>query len=190
MTEVLAVDRPIRRTATADGDDFSQPDRLESLDFVQEAVEDMRRGLAPLWEVTMEAVRSNQREDIVMTTRSGIPVRGSVKAVYEAGVVIGALVLFRGSEDRMAWAKRATFGWESLTESERIVAGLIAEGLTNRDAAARLYVSRHTVDSHLRHIFRKLGINSRVQLAAMASATLERRNRVPAQCGETARRAG
>jgi len=45
---------------------------------------------------------------------------------------------------------------------------LVANGLTNREAADRLYVSPHTVNSHLRHVFTKLGINSRVELARLA----------------------
>lgn len=52
-----------------------------------------------------------------------------------------------------------------LTESEARVVRLVAEGLTNREVATRLYLSPHTVDSHLRHTFSKLGIRSRVQLA-------------------------
>ncbi len=60
-------------------------------------------------------------------------------------------------------------GWGSLTESEHALAVLIAEGLTNRQAAERLFISRHTVDAHLRHIFRKLGINSRVRLARLVA---------------------
>ena len=60
-------------------------------------------------------------------------------------------------------------GWASLTESEHALAVLIAEGLTNRQAAERLFISRHTVDAHLRHIFRKLGINSRVRLARVVA---------------------
>ena len=60
-------------------------------------------------------------------------------------------------------------GWASLTDSEHALAVLIAEGLTNRQAAERLFISRHTVDAHLRHIFRKLGINSRVRLARLVA---------------------
>jgi DNA-binding CsgD family transcriptional regulator len=59
-------------------------------------------------------------------------------------------------------------GWDSLTDTERRVAGLVAEGLTNREAGRRLFVSRHTVDFHLRQIFRKLAITSRVELASLA----------------------
>ncbi|MDA2811419.1 LuxR C-terminal-related transcriptional regulator [Nocardiopsis sp. RSe5-2] len=51
-----------------------------------------------------------------------------------------------------------------LTGSEMRVARLVAEGLTNREVAARLHLSPHTVDSHLRHSFTKLDISSRVEL--------------------------
>lgn len=54
--------------------------------------------------------------------------------------------------------------WDRLTESELRVARLVAQGLTNRETAARLFLSPHTVDSHLRHSFTKLGVNSRVEL--------------------------
>jgi DNA-binding CsgD family transcriptional regulator len=64
---------------------------------------------------------------------------------------------------------RPSFGWESLTAAERTLASIVGQGLTNKQAAARLFVSRHTVDSHLRHIFRKLDINSRVELAALVA---------------------
>ena len=56
------------------------------------------------------------------------------------------------------------FGWNSLTQAELAVAILVSEGLTNREAAARLYVSSNTIDFHLRQIFRKLDLRSRVDL--------------------------
>jgi DNA-binding CsgD family transcriptional regulator len=55
-------------------------------------------------------------------------------------------------------------GWSSLTPSELRVVRLVARGLTNRDVAGRLHLSPHTVDSHLRHSFAKLGVTSRVDL--------------------------
>jgi DNA-binding CsgD family transcriptional regulator len=67
---------------------------------------------------------------------------------------------------------RPTYGWDSLTDSERSLAELVATGVTNKEAAARLFLSRHTIDSHLRHIFRKLDINSRVELARVVTARL------------------
>ncbi|WP_025619963.1 helix-turn-helix transcriptional regulator [Salinispora cortesiana] len=61
-------------------------------------------------------------------------------------------------------AKRPESGWESLTETERKVAELVAGGLTNQQAADRLFISPHTVGFHLRQIYRKLGIRSRAAL--------------------------
>lgn len=57
-------------------------------------------------------------------------------------------------------------GWASLTAVERDVAALVADGLTNRQVAERLFLSAHTVDFHLRKVFQKLGTRSRVDLAA------------------------
>jgi DNA-binding CsgD family transcriptional regulator len=47
--------------------------------------------------------------------------------------------------------------------------GLVARGATNREIAERLYVSPYTVNSHLRHVFVKLGLRSRVELVLMAT---------------------
>jgi DNA-binding CsgD family transcriptional regulator len=58
-------------------------------------------------------------------------------------------------------------GWDLLSPQERQIAGLVAEGLTNREIAQRLYLSHRTIDSHLYRIFPKLGISSRTQLVAM-----------------------
>jgi DNA-binding CsgD family transcriptional regulator/tetratricopeptide (TPR) repeat protein len=60
---------------------------------------------------------------------------------------------------------RPVDGWESLTDTERAVAELVAQGLTNQRAADRMYISTHTVAHHLRQAFRKLRIGSRVELA-------------------------
>ncbi|MGP4012027.1 helix-turn-helix transcriptional regulator [Streptomyces sp. 4N124] len=59
-------------------------------------------------------------------------------------------------------------GLGSLTESEQKLIPLVVQGLTNRAIADRLYVSVHTVNTHMKHIFTKLGINSRVELTRLA----------------------
>lgn len=64
---------------------------------------------------------------------------------------------------------RPVSGWESLTETERATAGLVAQGLTNQQVAQRMYLSVHTVSFHLRQVFRKLEIGSRVELARLAA---------------------
>ncbi|KOG75730.1 transcriptional regulator [Streptomyces antibioticus] len=71
---------------------------------------------------------------------------------------------------RAAQGPRPVQGWEALTASEKKVARLIAEGHTNRTAAEVLVVSPHTVNTHLTSAFRKLCVNSRVQLANLVMA--------------------
>jgi DNA-binding CsgD family transcriptional regulator len=56
-------------------------------------------------------------------------------------------------------------GWESLTGAERKVAELVSTGYTNRAAASELGLSPNTVGTHVRSIFSKLQVQSRVQLA-------------------------
>ncbi|GLZ29111.1 helix-turn-helix transcriptional regulator [Lentzea sp. NBRC 105346] len=65
------------------------------------------------------------------------------------------------------YADRPATGWESLTPTERDVVELVAEGLTNRQVAARMFVSPHTVHAHLGRVFRKLGVSSRVELTGL-----------------------
>jgi DNA-binding CsgD family transcriptional regulator len=78
---------------------------------------------------------------------------------------VGARRGRRGSRER------PLTGWDSLTKSERAVAKLVAEGQTNREVAQRLYISPHTVNTHLRHIFGKLEVSTRAALAAKARHT-------------------
>ncbi len=65
--------------------------------------------------------------------------------------------------------KRASSGWASLTRAELDVVKLVSEGLGNKEVAARLFVSPRTVQAHLTHVYTKLGLTSRVQLAQEAS---------------------
>lgn len=64
---------------------------------------------------------------------------------------------------------RPASGWESLTPTERDVVRLVSEGLPNKDIATRLFVSPRTVQTHLTHVYAKLAVSSRVQLAQEAA---------------------
>jgi len=72
---------------------------------------------------------------------------------------------------RRPWAveTRPSTGWPSLTGTESTVSGLVSQGLTNQQVADQMFISVHTVAFHLRQVFRKLGITSRVELARMAA---------------------
>jgi DNA-binding NarL/FixJ family response regulator len=63
--------------------------------------------------------------------------------------------------------RRPKAGWDALTETERRVAALLAEGLSNPQIAARMFTSRRTVQFHVSNILAKLGLSSRVELAAL-----------------------
>ena len=74
-------------------------------------------------------------------------------------------------------ARNGPVDWGLLTDLEREIAELVRQALTNRQIATRVGKSPHTVNYHLRQIFRKLGLASRVELAALA------REEPPAQAG-------
>jgi DNA-binding CsgD family transcriptional regulator len=59
--------------------------------------------------------------------------------------------------------------WSSLTKAELKVVALVTEGLTNPEIAERLTVSPWTIQTHLKRIFKKLGVRGRAELAARAA---------------------
>ena len=63
--------------------------------------------------------------------------------------------------------KRPSSGWDSLTPTELRVVGYVVEGLTNPQIGAKMFIARGTVKVHLSHIFSKVEVTSRVELAAM-----------------------
>lgn len=132
-----------------------------------------------LWQFAMHALEPADQRIAPFTTATGVSLTACVEAIRDGGELVGAIVrLSPTAEDdspKSAPANRgravdgSRYGWDSLTEPERYLAELVSEGLTNREAAARLFLSHHTVDSHIRHIFRKLDINSRVALARLVT---------------------
>ena len=63
--------------------------------------------------------------------------------------------------------KRDPYTRSQLTPQELQIAGYVAEGLTNKEIAAHMFLSKRTIDYHLRNVFMKLGIASRAQLAGL-----------------------
>jgi DNA-binding NarL/FixJ family response regulator len=64
--------------------------------------------------------------------------------------------------------KRPASGWASLTPTERDVVRLVSEGPANKGIATRRFVSPRTAETHLTHVYTKLGLSSRLQLAQEA----------------------
>ncbi len=92
---------------------------------------------------------------------------------FESGWAEGAAL---STEEAIAHAqrgrgqrKRPASGWASLTPTELDVVRLVSEGLANNDIATRLFVSPRTVQTHLTHVYTKLGLSSRVQLVQEAA---------------------
>jgi DNA-binding CsgD family transcriptional regulator len=92
---------------------------------------------------------------------------------FEAAWAEGAAL---STEEAIAYAqrgrgarKRPSSGWGSLTPTELDVVRLVSEGLANKDIATRLFISPRTVQTHLTHVYTKLGLTSRVQLAQEAA---------------------
>jgi DNA-binding CsgD family transcriptional regulator len=93
-----------------------------------------------------------------------------------------ALAVFEGIGAAL-WAERARTELKrisgraatpgALTPAEARVAALVAEGRTNREVAAALFVSERTVEGHLAHIFGKLGVRNRRQIASVLAPTQE-----------------
>ncbi|HEU5420598.1 MAG TPA: AAA family ATPase [Streptosporangiaceae bacterium] len=88
---------------------------------------------------------------------------GAARALARAEAVLRAAGIRRGPRGPRG---RPQSGWGSLTPAEQAVAGLVAEGLSNPQIGERLFVSRRTVQTHLAHVFAKLDISARAQLAA------------------------
>jgi DNA-binding CsgD family transcriptional regulator len=100
--------------------------------------------------------------DAVASARARFEAIEALRSVERVDATLGRL-------DRRA-AIRAENGADDLSPREREVADLVADGLTNSAIAARLFVSRATVSSHVSHILTKLGFTSRAQIAAWVVA--------------------
>lgn len=92
-------------------------------------------------------------------------------------LLLGGLLLdnphYLGAERYREWRRSFALvrtGWRSLTAHEQRISRLIATGMTNRQIGEELVLSSHTVDSHVKHIFTKLSVTSRVRLTRIVLA--------------------
>jgi DNA-binding CsgD family transcriptional regulator/tetratricopeptide (TPR) repeat protein len=142
-------------------------------DALAAAVERHRSGVRPLAlasaleDTGSHAATSGHRTTAVQRLGEALETYVRLGATWDAARTRGKLRDL-GVRRRIGLQRRSA-GWSGLTESELRVARLAARGLTNRQIGERLFISPHTVSSHLRHTFTKLEISSRVELARMAT---------------------
>jgi DNA-binding CsgD family transcriptional regulator len=91
--------------------------------------------------------------------------RDSLEGARSQFVALGAPIWAARAEEALARIGGRTASPTELSETERRVADIVSLGLTNKEAAERLFMSVNTVESNLRRIYRKLGIRSRAELA-------------------------
>ncbi|MGD0985417.1 MAG: helix-turn-helix transcriptional regulator [Acidimicrobiales bacterium] len=121
-----------------------------------------------LWAQAQTALADGCRRTRDIALTCGLAAIARYKPVLAQNAMVGALVQLSiqpRTIARSVLVDPGVAGWEALTDAERTVAEVVARGLTNREAGRCICLSPHTVDSHLRQVFRKLGINSRVELA-------------------------
>lgn len=104
----------------------------------------------------------SQRAESVKALENALALYREIGASRDGARVLGRLRKL-GRRRRAAPARPAS-GWSSLDDTERAIANLVAKGQTNRQISTQLFMSPHTVNFHLRKIFRKLEISSRVEL--------------------------
>ena len=121
---------------------------------------------------------------------------GAVRALDEALTIMTAVgatwdsARIRSRQRRLGVRRRPSpverpkTGLESLTRTETEVARLAAEGNTDRQIAEKLFISPHTAHAHLRHVFEKLGVNSRVHLSRIIDSRSGLRRRARTETTE------
>lgn len=123
---------------------------------------------AALEDLGVVAVDDGETDQAVAAFGRALVLFADAGATWDAGRLRGRLRAL-GVRRRLVSGRRPASGWTALTDSEAAVVRLVADGLTNREVAAKLFVSHHTVSGHLRSVFTKLGVNSRVELTRLAS---------------------
>lgn len=128
------------------------------------AAEAMRQRMGnprfPMYQAGYEATVTAVREALGQQAFDDTWADGAALSTEEA---IGYAQRGRGQR------RRPSTGWAALTPTELDVVRLLSEGLPNKDIATRLFISPQTVQTHLTHVYTKLGVSSRVQLVQEAA---------------------
>jgi DNA-binding CsgD family transcriptional regulator len=110
--------------------------------------------------------------ELLRRGRRRVEAREHLRAALEAFEALGGSTWAERARDELRASgqsarRRDPSTRDQLTAQELQIAHFVAEGLTNRQVAAQLFLSPRTIDFHLRNLFRKLGISSRTELARL-----------------------
>lgn len=130
-------------------------------------------GPRPLWEwrpqiredAAAVLAASGETDRAVQRLEEALTLWDEAGAARDVGRVRRALRELGVHRGRGLAADRPDTGWESLTDAEWKVVELVGQGLIYREIGERLFISRRTVETHVQHVFRKLDISSRRELA-------------------------
>jgi predicted ATPase/class 3 adenylate cyclase/DNA-binding CsgD family transcriptional regulator len=142
------------------GDAGSHPEAARLFGAADSSRQSMGTVRFKVWDADYEASVAGLRE--VLSEKD-------FDAAWAEGAALSADEAIAYAQRGRGERKRPASGWASLTPAERDVVRLVSEGLGNSDIATRLFVSPRTVQSHLTHVYAKLGLTSRVQLAQQAA---------------------
>src|SRR6185312_13203715 len=156
----LRVDDSLKCLARLAADDGTYPYAARLLGAAETMRQRMRHPRYPMYQAGYDAVLATVRDALGSSDFDAAWAEGAALSTEEA-----IAYAQRGRGQR----KRPTSGWASLTPTERDVVRLVSDGLGNKDIATRLFVSPRTVQTHLTHVYTKLGLTSRVQLAQEAA---------------------
>lgn len=146
------------------------------VDALMAAAQSLRASTRPLLgasageDAGRELIRSQHPTEATNQLNMAFDVFKDCGAVADARRV-GRMLRGLGIERRTITPHRPKRGWDSLTDSELKVLHLVADGATNATVAKELHVSPHTVKAHMRNIYAKLGINSRLQLRQLVQGS-------------------
>ena len=112
-------------------------------------------------------IRKDEHEALLVTLREALGNDGFEAAWKDGSVLTLDEAVAYGTRAR-GGRKRPSHGWTSLTPTELDVVRLVREGLTSPRIAERMFIAHDTVRTHLKHVFVKLGVSTRAELAAQA----------------------